>query len=57
MGFYFGFSVKIVKVVYGLDRNLWCMAMVLGTGLGFYEIKKSVNHSLYFNGAEATHGI
>ena len=57
MGLYFGFSIKTVKVVNGLDRNLCCMAMALGTGLGFHEIKESVNHSLYFNGAEATHGI
>ena len=57
MGFYFGFSIKTVKVVNGLDRNLCCMATSLGMGLGFSEIKKSVNHSLYFNGAEATRGI
>ena len=58
MVFYFGFSVKSVKVSQWAGRK----SVVYGHGIrhggwGSMRIKKSVNYSLYFNGAEATLGI
>ena len=54
MRFHFGFDVKSVKVSQWPRWKFMIMATASGTGLGFYEIEKSVNHSLYYNGAEAT---